>query len=105
MPAGARVTRWTGPAAVTEKALRALMEGEGLRPTSWSNGPSDRYAPHQHEYDKVLYVVRGSITFGLPETGESLELKTGDRLDLPSATVHDALVGEEGVVCLEAHSA
>jgi quercetin dioxygenase-like cupin family protein len=51
----------------------------------------------------VIYVVRGSITFGLPEPGEKLSLNAGDRLDLPAGTVHDAVVGSEGVMCLEAH--
>ena len=39
---------------------------EGLRPSSWSNGPGERYAPHDHGYDKVIVVERGSIAFGLP---------------------------------------
>ena len=100
----ARVTRWSGSAAPTEQALRVQLEREGLQPYSWANGPLDQYAPHSHDYDKVIYVVRGAITFGLPQSGGSLELKAGDRLDLPSGTMHDALVGEDGVVCLEAHS-
>jgi uncharacterized protein YjlB len=98
------VTRWSGSAAPTEQALRLLLESEGLQPYSWANGPFDRYAPHSHDYDKVIYVVRGAITFGLPQVGKSLALTGGDRLDLPSGTVHDAIVGAEGVVCLEAHS-
>jgi quercetin dioxygenase-like cupin family protein len=52
-----------------------------------------------------VYVVRGSITFGLPARGEALELHAGDRLDLPAGVIHDALVGPEGVVCLEGHLA
>jgi len=32
-----------------------------------------------------------------------LALKAGDRLDLPANIVHDAIVGPQGVVCLEAH--
>ena len=56
-----------------------------------------------HSYDKVIYVVRGSITFGLPELGEKLTLKAGDRLDLSANTAHDAVVGPNGVLCLEAH--
>jgi quercetin dioxygenase-like cupin family protein len=79
------------------------MADEGLSPYAWSNGPRDRYAAHTHSYDKVIYVVRGSITFGLPELGQSLTLQAGDRLDLPAGTVHDAVVGAEGVVCLEGH--
>lgn len=61
------------------------------------------YAAHSHSYNKVIYVVQGSITFGLPELGEQLILKAGDRLDLPAGVVHEAVVGAQGVVCLEAH--
>ena len=79
------------------------MADEGLNPYSWSNSPFDVYSAHSHSYNKVIYVVQGSITFGLPELGKQLTLKTGDRLDLPAGVVHDAHVGAQGVVCLEAH--
>ena len=69
----------------------------------WSNGPGDRYAAHDHGYDKVIAVERGSIRFGLPATGGAIDLAAGDRLELPAGTAHDALVGEAGVACLEAH--
>ncbi|HXF85846.1 MAG TPA: hypothetical protein VNK49_10715 [Anaerolineales bacterium] len=98
-----RVTPWPDPVPPTESTLRQLMAQEGLSPYSWSNGPHDVYAAHTHSYNKVIYVVRGSITFGLPELGQRLTLKAGDRLDLPAGIVHDAVVGAEGVVCLEAH--
>jgi uncharacterized protein YjlB len=79
------------------------LRAEGLDPGSWSNGPGDRYAAHAHGYDKVLAVDSGSIRFGLPERGEAVDLDTGDRLDLPAGTSHDAVVGPAGVTCLEAH--
>lgn len=79
------------------------LRAAGLEPGSWSNGPNDRYGAHDHGYDKVLVVATGSITFGLPDRGESVELGVGDRLDLPAGTRHDALVGVDGVTCLEAH--
>jgi uncharacterized protein YjlB len=97
------VTPWTDSAAPTQSTLRQLMTDEGLDPYSWSNGPFDVYSAHSHSYNKVIYVVQGSITLGLPELGKQLTLKTGDRLDLPAGTVHDACVGAQGVVCLEAH--
>jgi len=80
-----------------------LYAEQGLSPYPWSNGPHDVYSAHSHSYDKVIYVVRGSITFGLPELGQHLTLQAGDRLDLPANTVHDAVVGPQGVMCLEAH--
>lgn len=97
------VTRWPDSSTPNESTLRRLMADEGLSPYLWSNGPHDVYAAHTHSYDKVIYVVRGSITFGLPELGQRLTLQAGDRLDLPAGTVHDAVVGAQGVVCLEGH--
>jgi quercetin dioxygenase-like cupin family protein len=99
------ITPWAAPAPPTEAALRARYAAEGLAPYRWSNAPGDTYAPHRHGYAKVLYVVAGSITFGLPATGETLPLRAGDRLDLPADVEHDARVGPDGVVCLEAHRA
>ena len=97
------VTPWADAAAPTQTMLWQLMAEEGLNPYSWSNGPRDIYSPHSHSYHKVIYVVQGSITFGLPELGKKLTLKAGDRLDLPAGVIHDAQVGTQGVVCLEAH--
>jgi len=84
-------------------ALRARLAAEGLDPGAWSNGPGDRYAVHHHGYDKVIVVAAGSIRFGLPATGTSIDLVEGDRLELPEGVAHDAVVGEGGVTCLEAH--
>jgi quercetin dioxygenase-like cupin family protein len=85
--------------------LAERLRAEGLEPGSWSNGPNDRYSGHDHPYDKVLVVAEGSIRFGLPDRGESADLAVGDRLDLPAGTRHDAIVGPDGVRCLEAHVA
>ena len=82
--------------------LETRLRAEGLDPGRWSNGPGDRYAAHDHAYDKVIVVERGSITFGLGPS-RSVGLDTGDRLELPAGTAHDALVGPAGVSCLEAH--
>lgn len=83
------------------RALRARLADEGLDPGAWSNGPGDRYGAHEHGYDKVIVVASGSITFGL--TGGTVALSAGDRLELPAGASHDAVVGPDGVVCLESH--
>ena len=82
----------------------ARLRAAGFDPGTWSNGPGDRYAAHDHGYDKVLVVASGSIVFGLPERRERVALALGDRLDLPARTTHDAIVGPLGVTCLEAHA-
>lgn len=98
-----KVVKWAQPEAPTEAAIQRELRREQLSAYSWQNGPYDTYAAHSHAYNKVIYVVRGSITFGLPERGESLDLHAGDRLELPAGVRHDAQVGPQGVVCLEAH--
>jgi quercetin dioxygenase-like cupin family protein len=76
------------------------MVDEGLRPQAWSNGPGDSYSAHSHTYHKVLYCTRGSIRF--ESQGAVFELSVGDRLDIPPQTPHSAVVGPQGVACLEA---
>ena len=97
------VRRWQGDGTPTETSVRRLLAAEGLQPYRWSNAPGDVYAAHTHPYHKVIYVVQGSITFGLPGEGRQITLNVGDRLELPAGTLHNAVVGPEGVVCLEAH--
>jgi len=98
-----RITRWTGATPPTRAELEEQFFREELFPYEWSNAPGDVYAAHVHDFDKVLVVVQGSITWRLPETGEVIETGAGDRLDLPRGTWHSARVGPQGIVCLEGH--
>ena len=95
----------TGPELLDELVAAGLPEDLAARATasSWSNGPGDRYGGHVHDYDKVLVATAGSITFDLPESGRAEVLRAGGRLGLPAGTRHGALVGENGVTCLELH--
>jgi quercetin dioxygenase-like cupin family protein len=98
-----KVTSWPHDRQPSAADLQENYAAEGMSPYRWSNGPHDRYGAHSHSYHKVIYVLSGSITFGLPQRGESYDLVAGDRLDLPAGVVHDAVVGPKGVVCLEGH--
>ena len=89
--------------ASDEMSLREQLVREGLRPIRWSNGPDAVYGEHQHPYGKVLLVASGSIILRINGGARVVTLKRGDRLDMPPQTPHSAVVGAEGVVCLEAH--
>ena len=100
-----QMIRWQGAQPPQEQELRSRMQREGLAPYSWSNGPGDTYAVHSHSYEKVLYCVRGSIRFVLPDAPEGsrdIDLAAGDCMILPPHTRHSAYVGPQGVMCLEA---
>jgi quercetin dioxygenase-like cupin family protein len=100
---GVEVARWSEEHTPTEGELKRLLAAEGLSFYHWSNGPKDVYSAHSHGYHKVIYVVNGSISFGLPDSGEQVTLHPGDRLELPAGVTHNAVVGLRGVSCLEAH--
>jgi len=85
----------------TSEDLMTRLRNEASDCYSWSNGPGDRYAPHSHGYEKVLYCVHGSITFVLEGTARRLELNPGDRMVLPAGTTHAAVVGPGGCTCIE----
>ena len=96
------IEKWPRPNIPTEAELRQLLVNEGLDPTLWSSDAGDVFAEHTHTYQKIIFVVKGSITFGFPIDGEPTTLRVGDRLDLPAGVRHNAVVGPEGVTCLEA---
>jgi hypothetical protein len=98
-----RFTPWEAASPPTVELLLRIMTEQGLNPYSWSNSPHDIYSAHKHHYNKVIYVVSGSITFGLLLLNTQITLNPGDRLDLLAGTVHDAHVGPNGVICLEGH--
>ena len=85
----------TVPSATVEP-IRDRMVAEGLAAGSWSNGPRDRYAPHRHDYDKVLVCAAGSIDFELSELRRTVGLAPGDRLDLPAGSLHPEAVTTPG---------
>lgn len=103
-----QIIRWQGTTPPQEQELCQRMQQEGLSPYSWSNGPDYRYAVHSHSYEKVLYCVHGSIRFMLPDqpdpsgAGRAIDLAPGDCMILPANTAHSALVGAQGVTCIEA---
>jgi len=94
---------------LAELHLALLSEGissqtlEAAAGYEWSNGPSEVYAAHRHDYDKVLLCLDGEITFRLPDVDRAVTLTGGGRLDLPANTLHAAVVGAAGVRCHETH--
>lgn len=97
-----QVQKWPHTHPPTEAELQEIMHAEGLTPHQWSNAPGDVYTTHSHPYHKIIYVVSGSIIFGFPVEGQPTILNAGDRLNLPAGIPHNAAVGKDGVVCLEA---
>ena len=102
LPAGIQILRWPHAHPLPEAEVLGFFKARGLHPTQWSNGPGDVYGVNSHPYCKTLFCLQGSITFSLPEHSCDVELRPGDRLIIPPGIRHAALVGPDGVTCIEA---
>jgi len=97
-----QLTRWQWGGEVSEDELRSEMRSQGLAPYTWRNGPNDHLSTHSRSYARIIYVIRGSVTFHFPDTNEDVTLHPGDRLEIPARMRHSYTAGPEGVYCLEA---
>jgi Cupin domain len=102
LPGNVQVLRWPHARPLPEEEIVRFFDARSRPHSRWSNGPGDRYDVHVHSYRKTLFCVEGSITFTLPDAGRDVELHRGDRLILPPGTRHGAVVGPDGVTCIEA---
>lgn len=98
-----KVIPWSGQTPPTEAELRDTLVNQELKVYQWSNRPEEVYAGHTHGYHKIVCVVEGSIKFDCPTHHKVFNLMPGDRLELPAGVRHSAVVGPQGVTCLEAH--
>lgn len=100
--AGVKVTRWHGGRHPTSSIIIRMMREEGLHPYSWNSAPNTRYAIRSHSYDKVLYIVSGSLELTLPDTNQRTKIGAGDRIDIPAGRRHGKHIGSAGAACIEA---
>jgi quercetin dioxygenase-like cupin family protein len=98
---GLVLLRWRDTDAPSEASVARRLREEGVEPYAWSNGPGDRYPPHEHPYEKVLVCATGSIEFVIGREATRVELRAGDGFVLAPGTTHSAVVGRAGVTCLE----
>ncbi len=93
-----------GPlAAPSVEVAQARLREAGVDPLTWGNGPGDHYAPHEHDFTKLLICAEGSITFEIGADATPVELRAGDGFELPPGTRHGAFVGPDGCTCVEGH--
>ena len=75
---------------------QSALRGLGLRPYPWSAGAGAIFSEHSHEATKHLYVLKGSIDF------DGITLSAGEGILIPALAPHSAVVGPDGVTCIEA---
>ncbi|MEM9620923.1 MAG: cupin domain-containing protein [Pseudomonadota bacterium] len=59
----------------------------GFWPTTYVSGQSPELPVHHHDYDIIGYVLEGS-SYLLDENEQRVEIKAGDRLNIPKGAWH-----------------
>ncbi len=95
------IRSWADRRAVTEAAIRRVLETEGFCFYRWASQPGRVYQISGLTCCKMVYILDGSLTLDLP--GGQITLKPGDRFDLPAGITGQVISGPEGLVCLGAH--
>lgn len=96
------VRRWTYPSPPSSTSITRLMADEGMRPFTWQNTPNRVFNVRSHGYDKVLWVVSGTLDLIAPDENRVYTLRAGDRADIPAGVRHGIKVSQVGVTCYEA---
>ncbi len=95
-------TPWQQSAEPDEATLRALLEKENLSISIWAWESGERFPVQKSTLARAIYCIEGGIWFTLTdEKDRMIELEPGDRLDIPAGVRHGAIVGMDGVTCLE----
>ncbi len=77
------------------ESLKAKLKQEGFKHVyEWEDKPGTTYPAHSHKGKVSMYITDGSITLDIE--GKKVELKSGDRFDVPVGKEHSAIVGPDG---------
>ena len=79
---------------ISERSI-ATLEKEGFPHVyEWQDKPGTVYPEHSHQDKVTIFITEGSLELTI--LGETRELKTGDRFDVPPGIPHSAVVGPQG---------
>jgi quercetin dioxygenase-like cupin family protein len=94
-----RKYRWSKHYESAEEELIELLIGKKIDAERWTAEEYEEFKAHKHPLDKQLWCAEGSISFIIG--GKEISMQTGDALELPAGTVHQAKAGFSGCVCYE----
>ncbi len=77
-----------------EKLKKKLAEEGFLYVYEWRDRPGTKYPPHAHKGKVSFYLTAGCLTFDF--SGEKIQVKKGERFDVPIGKTHSAEVDPAG---------
>ena len=95
-----RVILWEGAGRPDEAAIHDELTRGGYGVVRYRQEAGAGYGPHAHVYPEMMWVMEGSLTILLPSEARVLELRIGDRIEMPQGFVHGVVAGEDGALYL-----
>jgi len=80
------VNRWQAQILPSAGQIYKIFEREGLKYFKEAYEPGQKINDHQHPFDEVRMIIKGSLLFNI--AGNRLLLRTGDKIVIPSNTRH-----------------
>ena len=84
------VRRWVAPIKPNKEQIKAFFEREELNYFEESFESGTFIPNHRHPFDEVRVLVKGQLLYNI--SGNKLLLREGDRIIIPSNTLHSKKV-------------
>lgn len=84
------VRRWIAPIKPNKDQIKAFFDREDLNYFEEDFEAGSFIASHRHPFDEVRMIVSGQLLYNI--SGNKLLLREGDRITIPSNTLHSKRV-------------
>ncbi|MBC6415395.1 MAG: cupin domain-containing protein [Bdellovibrionales bacterium] len=86
------INRWLAPLTPSEEQIKSLFEKDGLEYFEENFPVGTKILEHRHPFDEIRMIVRGKILYNV--SGNKFILRAGDKIIVPSNTLHSTEVSE-----------
>jgi hypothetical protein len=93
---------YSGGRGLTKTSISLVLEMQGFDPYAWFGRKEDVYPVRAVPYQRILWVVEGTIIIQLPAQDQEFTLNRGDRLDLSAGIPHQIIICSRRSICIEA---
>ena len=87
------VRRWLASITPSKSQIKSLFEKDGLEYFEEDFPIGTKVPEHRHPFDEVRMIIKGRILYNV--SGNKILLRPGDKIIVPSNTLHSKEVNDE----------
>lgn len=97
------VRRWLAPLKPSKEQITALFEQDGLEYFEETFEAGTEIPKHRHPFDEIRMIISGKILYNV--SGNKVLLKPGDKITIPSNTLHSKFIEKEACLSICSYQA